>query len=236
MQISGGTSVNAFAVDGTYAYFGAPDTTVVRMLKQGGATESLGLHVNQALFAMTSTSLYTWAYEGTTLYRIPLAGGPGTMVTSSLPPVTNTIAVEPDESVAYVASSTQGLFVLHLADATLDPMAPGSAWNVVMDDNALYFTTSNNGPTGSNAVMSIPKGGGIPNTLATSTYAFAIALSGDHLYYTDEWAGTVQRVSKQGGLPTLVTADVDSYPTAIVTDDTCVYWATIGGVWAAPLL
>ena len=231
-QLTGGSFINAFVVDAKYAYLGDANGAVVRVAKQGGPEESLGLNVPQALFTLDGENLYAWGWEGSTnLYRLVLGGGM-TVVTSSLPALTNSIVI--DGNTAYIGAAQTGLFKLNLLDGLVVFMAQVEAWNLVADATNLYFSTGDHGPNGPNAIMSTAKADGTTTTLTSAKYAFGLALDGGQIYYTDEFEGTVRRISTQGGVSAIIDSTPDDYPTAIATDDRCVYWSSVGGIWVAP--
>lgn len=212
--------------------YGAPDTALVRVPKQGGTPQPLGLKIDTLLMTFDNTDIYTWPWEGApTLYRLSTQGGAPTLITSALPPLTNSVVI--DGPMAYVGAAQSGLFTLTLSDGTLQQTSAITAWNVVIDATDIYFTTGDNGAVGPNAIVRIPKGGGLATVVTNAEYAFGIALDGDQIYYADEFEGTVRRIAKTGGPTVVIYSFPQDFPSAVAVDETCVYWASGGGIWVA---
>jgi hypothetical protein len=225
--------VAGFALDATDLYYVAEMYHVDRLPKGGGTEQELfDLYSEVPLTVVNGPHLYVWSGDGgTTLFRIPTAGGASTVVTSQLPAYTNAIAI--DGNVAYVTSNATGTWVVDLTNGSALQRDTMPAWNVVIDSTYAYFTTGNHDPKGPNAVMRMAKTGGAPEELAKATYAFALALDGDSVYFTDTNAGAIERVPKGGGVPTTVATDGDD-PIGIAVDDRCVYWTNAHGLVATP--
>jgi hypothetical protein len=99
---------------------------------------------------------------------------------------------------------------------------PITATNLVPEAVNIYWSSS----TG---IHSAPRMGGMTTTLATVSNAVrAIATDATHVYWTDETAGLVQRVLKDGsGMPELLALD-QALPWGIAVDAQFVYWANGG--------
>src|SRR5262249_14204062 len=88
-------------------------------------------------------------------------------------------------------------------------------------DGFLYWTSANENVA---SVFRAPVGGGdAPVVLARSSDTSGVAVDGSGVYFTDGLAGTVMKVSLDGGQATVL-ATQQAVPWVITTDATNVYW------------
>jgi hypothetical protein len=114
----------------------------------------------------------------------------------------------------------EGLFTL-----VIDAGASG----VALDETTVYWTTYEVGDdAATGAILSVPKCGGVPRTLAEhQSVPLLLTLDSTHVYWPNSGDGTVARVAKSGGTPeTLATNQLE--PLYVATDGVDVYWTTFG--------
>jgi hypothetical protein len=108
-------------------------------------------------------------------------------------------------------------------------MGPNGANNIVADDQYLYWS-SNKG------IERVDIVGGDPVDLALSPDIRSVAIDAMHVYWTDENAGMVQRVRKDGsGLVEIIGFNQQG-PYGLALDDQYVYWSNsiTSNIWRAP--
>ena len=102
-----------------------------------------------------------------------------------------------------------------------------------VDDAWLYWSEESRGQPGS-PVRRIAKGGGAPQTLATTTVITALELDDTHVYF---WSrNAINRVDKNSGEVTCVTvtAAAPVELTELTVGNTYVYWSDGQSIWRVP--
>ena len=101
--------------------------------------------------------------------------------------------------------------------------------SVVVDETNVYFVAPFAG-----AVMKVPKAGGEVTTVAGGlTFAggfnasIVLAIDATHLYVAESGGGRILRLDKDGSNLTTIASGQD-HPSAIVIDDSSVYWDNFG--------
>jgi hypothetical protein len=193
------SSTASIAADGTNVYWTAWDVhhsvgTLMKKPKAGGA---------QTVLASAKTSLSGLAVDATTVYWLGAVGANSTIMTVP------------------VGGGTPAPLV----------SAPGALGNVVVDDTSVYWSTgfSPANSTGDTIMKASKKDGAttmLYGSLDQST-PFDLAVDDTSVYWTSDdsssLAGTVMKVSKNGGPPTML-ASGQYTPAGIAVDDTSVYW------------
>jgi len=93
------------------------------------------------------------------------------------------------------------------------------AGKMAIDARSIYFA--------SQGVISLPLEGGTPTILAEAAGVCSLTLDDEYVYFTDDAAGTVNKVAKTGGPVITLVFGLPS-PRAIANDATSVYWLNGG--------
>ncbi len=103
--------------------------------------------------------------------------------------------------------------------------ATGYPWFIAVDDTTAYWTDHMGGH-----VMAAPKDGSVPPVAIVTglQITFGLALSSDHVFFTDNAAEELLSVPKTGGQPTVMVAGTQA-PWAIAVDATTAYWTEACG-------
>jgi hypothetical protein len=208
------------AVDGTGVYWAdAEQGTVMKVSLQGGTPVTLASRqANPEAVAVDETSVY-WTDEGWGCQN----GSTGQDAESPCP--FSVVKIKKEGGVPVTLTSGQNNAG---EDLYLDNPA-----GIVVDETSVYWTNPSQDFEPVGTVMSVPKGGGAPITLASGQgITPAIAVDSDNVYWTSETfadagllVGLVMSVPKGGGTPvTLVeTPNIVSSMTVGVNR---VYWAS----------
>jgi len=163
----------------------------------------------------------------------PLGGTP-TMVVPSVTPMSLAL----DATRLYWGDGFDNLMAFGLNDAALTTLASKmdfTAQAIVVDATSVYFTGGSNDSPSDDAIVSVPLGGGAPQTLVPVTKQFGtgLVLQGSRLYWTTD--GDVSSGPVGGGAATEI-AGGQSAAEDIASDESFVYWTLRGGwVLKAPL-
>jgi hypothetical protein len=117
-------------------------------------------------------------------------------------------------------------------DGLFTLVVDAGATGLALDETTVYWSAYEFGDAGGDtapgSILSVPKCGGIPTTLASNQSVPALpALDSTHVYWPNRGDGTVARVAKSGGAPeTLATNQLT--PLFVATDGEYVYWTTFG--------
>ncbi|HTQ44696.1 MAG TPA: hypothetical protein VMI75_18170 [Polyangiaceae bacterium] len=213
---SGGGSAG-LAVDSTRAYWADDPGDVLAVPLSGGTPTTLATDTPQVMgLAVGGSDLY-WV-RPFVVESIPVQGG--ALATLGMPgAITQGPPAVDDTSIYWVGD---GIFsMLRTGGAVTTLAAMPFVRGLAIDDANVYWCASSlsNAP-----IMSTPKAGGISVTLATDqSGAFAFAVDGLNVYWTDPARNLVMKVPIAGGVP--VTVASAPMLTGIVLDDTSVYWA-----------
>jgi hypothetical protein len=228
----------SIAVDATDVFWtsatvagGSKSNTLTRQDKNGGRPSVVASSPVSSLqcVVVDDTSMY-WV-QGNAIMKASKNGGPAVGIAGGQTEA-NCVAVD-DKLVYWSISGTEkGQF----ADGAIvsSPKAGGSAKvvvkgaeranNVLVDDKNVYWQNLDK-------IMKAPKTGGAEAVLAPAGGPIGdIAIDGGYVYFTvpgTSGDGTVGRVSKDGGTPTIL-ATGQPLPDGIVVDDTSVYWTCQG--------
>ncbi|MCL2824117.1 MAG: hypothetical protein FWD57_09010 [Polyangiaceae bacterium] len=110
---------------------------------------------------------------------------------------------------------------------------------IAVDDQHVYFVETGVGVECGQPkygkVQRIAKSGGTPTTLAFALGCDPsdIAIDDEFVYWTESYLGNVARVAKTGGVVEVLASSQD-WPKQIAVDDTRVYWAAGGSIFAVP--
>ncbi len=142
----------------------------------------------------------------------------------------------------YGLAHDQGLLFWGIADGTIwsSPTSmplpsklgggPPIAGNFDLDMSHIYWSSSE-------GIHSIPRVGGMETNLAPATSTVrAVVVDATHVYWTDDMAGLVQRVAKDGSGTPEILAFNQKGPWGLALDNQFVYWSTMGTgeIWKLP--
>ncbi len=108
-------------------------------------------------------------------------------------------------------------------------IGPPTANNIFADLKNVYWSSAK-------GIHWSPISGGNSIELASSTAVRSVAIDATHLYWTDETAGLVQRIVKDGSAPAEVLALDQAGPYGLALDSQFVYWSdsTSSEIWKLP--
>jgi hypothetical protein len=98
---------------------------------------------------------------------------------------------------------------------------------MALDATNVYWTANRVPPRNVGAVMTAPRSGGSPVTLASPTYATGVAVDAINVYYADPYAGTVMKMPVRGG-SAVALASGQAFPYSVAADSGYVYWSNWG--------
>ena len=229
-------SLSTFAMDDDFLYYESSALDAfVRRPKQGGAETNMGPTEAGAAVVKGPDALYVWSFEGAyptnrSLIRIPLAGGPSSVVTNSLPADLTDILV--DGAVAYLATR-EALVELSLVDGTMVSHANVSARHLAMDAAHVYASAYPGSPT--TPIFSFLKSDGSAQYVTSyDGEPNAVVLDGPWLYFGDSLVGLLHRVAASGGNANEEIGFPGDAPNGIAIDGNCIYWGGEEGVFVAP--
>jgi hypothetical protein len=108
-------------------------------------------------------------------------------------------------------------------------LATGGAFAIAVDATNVYFTavTQLTIDNKTSAIVSVPKAGGAPTTLAPNqVYPGSIAIDATSVYWTDADAKAIRKVAKTGGAVTTL-AKSDGAALGVAVDATYVYFLDV---------
>jgi hypothetical protein len=237
------------AVDSQSVYWS--DSEGVESVPQSGGTPTTVISLPQfsqpwhaGAIAIDSDSVY-YAASGldprsaaasSGVFRVPKSGGMPVTLAVSLPVGVPLVAVDetsvywavvgysPGPVLAILRVAKTGGSPVTLASMNYVPM-PSPAIGLAVDSTSVYWSDSGDG-----TVLSVPKGGGAPKTLASAPNAGALAVDSTGIYFLAERFdqdgganGTVLRVPLAGGKPTTLISSGLVSPTAIAIDSNSIY-------------
>lgn len=148
----------------------------------------------------------------------------------------NRLALDTDH--VYWTSSDGEIRSLPLTGGTPNPFAAGQndPWDIAVDGSGVYWTNS-----GSDTVVALPFGAGLPVLLAEAGNPLGITVHKGVVYYTDTYDKLsdkehVTRVPLPGGPPEKVASTPGAW--MVAADDQHIYWTdpATGAVWSGPAL
>ena len=108
-------------------------------------------------------------------------------------------------------------------------MGPNGANNIVADDKYLYWSSTK-------GIERVDILGGDPVEIGLSPDIRSVAIDATHVYWTDENAGMIQRVRKDGSGLVEIIGFSQQGPYGLALDNQYVYWSnsTSSNIWRAP--
>jgi hypothetical protein len=225
------------AVDATSVYWTNacdPNGPVMKAPLDGGTPTTLAESSAPTAIAVDATSVYwTNLYGG--VMKVPLGGGATTTLTDG-PSFQMAVSIAVDDtSVYWSGSESWGPENGMILSVPLDGGAPTtlasgqgvgpSAGDLAVDATSVYWG-------GSVGVMKMPKSGGTPTTLvSTSSYVANLAVNATNVYWIG--SGGVMKVPVAGGAVTPLADGSATYgggSMAFAVDATNAYWITNGAV------
>ncbi len=245
---AGQNTLGNMAVDQTSVYW-TNESALVKVPVDGGTVTTLasGIVVGSPI-AVDATSIY-WPLGGGVMKTGKSGGAPITLATVTGPDglVLGGLAI--DSTSVYSGAGYQPPPMGHPGNPNaflvkVDKMGgslvtlasePAGIRNLAVDSSNVYYTTSG-------SVVSVPLGGGTPQTLVSLQQGtpVSIAVQGSYVYYgTDSRgsspAGTLMRVPVGGGTPTTLASESDRIY-ALAVDSANVYWGWLDiGLKSMPL-
>jgi hypothetical protein len=222
-----GVLPSAMALGGTSLYFTC-DTTILATPLDGSGNKLLFTApppIKYRGIAVDAQNVYVATLNGPAVASVPLAGGAGTVVNSTTIPGTDAVPMAVDQANVYWGFAG-GIYVAQKgAAASQQPYGPYSdhAKGFVAVGELLFFTDTP-GVMMLNLAQ-LPPSASAPTMLAADMSAGALALDGNHVYYTGS-AG-VMKVPIAGGTPVLLAKSSGS---ALAVDAKSVYWVDGNGV------
>ena len=217
---------------GVAATQGQSKGLVIGAPKSGGSPITLASGQFQPFAtAADNTGVYWVSGEGGggigLLEHVPLEGGSSTiLVMGSAPDMGEVGDIALDDTNVYwggfsdVWTMPRGGGQPVMVCQFLDGSSPSS---IVVDETTVYM--NNNVGT----LLAVPKTGGTPVTLANQVSQTSstgrLAVDSNYVYWTDPFAGTVERVAKTGGSVTTIASGQNS-PLGIAVSGGNVYWTT----------
>jgi hypothetical protein len=226
----------------------AGTTTINTVPKSGGATSvvtSVFGTIDYAAPAGPDAAHFWTGNAGNPELYIAHEGSWSGEVTPSLPAYTFDVEVDATGT-TYLGVNDAIETIDIFGNVSLLATIPGLPGNGIVSglafdaDNIYFFAVQINGATPSTSVESIPKTGGTPTTLYTSTDDLGkILVDAGHLYVTSRFTGTIVRMNVDGTDQTAFYQDTDGSPFDLASDDHCIYWTATalkagfkGGVYA----
>ena len=221
------------AVDDSYVYFtDNADNSLRRVPKCGGDAVLLANTPNFPgdVVALGGTVFWNNQSIAGSIESMPRGGGmPQTLASWTNNEPRGLVA---DDSRLYFTleggdPSLQGVSALPLGGGAVVTVSKDLAAGLALDDTSLYGGSPADG--GIN-ILRIPKTGGGATTLVSTAGVNGIAVDATDLYWTTALEfpnGTVSRIAKSGGAPTIL-ATLNRSPGPIALDDRCVYWGDNG--------
>jgi hypothetical protein len=185
--------------------------------------------------AVDGAAVYWAESEGSAVKKVPLAGGPVTVLVAACPSFPWGLALDADHvyaaldggggilRVAKAGGPFDNVVVLSIDDQTQDLLA---------DATHLYWDSASLNRVD---VAALPSGA--TSTLATDDGAYGVngaGLTMDATYVYWASGAAIKRVPKTGG-PVVTVVTPAAAPVAFAVDATRAYWLADGAVWAAPL-
>jgi len=210
------------AVDATHVYWNtvSTDGTLMKVSSSGGQPESLiGSGVNGIRsIAVDANAVYYTNNTGGTIGRYDLAANSPSVLVSGL---TGPMMIAIDADNVYWTELQGRVKKVPKAGGASTQLAEGAA------GGAIAVTTGGVYWLAGEAVMKVALQGGTAVELAKGQYVKGVAADEQFVYFTDYLAGTVNKVSVDGGEVTTLAANQQG-PEPIAIDGTSVYWANGG--------
>jgi len=210
------------AVDATHVYWNtvSTDGTLMKVSSSGGQPESLiGSGVNGIRsIAVDANALYYTNNTGGAIGRYDLAANAPSVLVSGL---TGPMMIAIDADNVYWTELQGRVKKVPKAGGASTQLAEGAA------GGAIAVTTGGVYWLAGEAVMKVALQGGTAVELAKGQYVKGVAADEQFVYFTDYLAGTVNKVSVDGGEVTTLAANQQG-PEPIAIDGTSVYWANGG--------
>lgn len=225
-MLTAGDVGGAITVDGVAVYFDGDDGVLRRVPISGGTWEQVADHF--CGFTVDDSQVYV---GGQSLLSIPKAGGAGTTVLDAPAGQQICVAAANGASVYYwltgpAPSRTATLMQVAKAGGVPTMLATGVMGEVVVDAANIYWLAQLPAPD-QPTIFRLPVSGGTPMALVSSKAAFAFAVDGAAVYFTDLDPGTVNKFLLPDG-PTTVVASGRHAPHRVAVDATSVYWTDAG--------
>jgi hypothetical protein len=200
---------------------------LARVSKAGGNTKSFSTLPEPCRFAVDAQRLYLAIDTDYVIRTVDKKTGFWSSVGGDQ--VSNDLAfpraVVVDAAAVYWGGSLMVGKVPKPDGTAVELTAPIGNIKVMAQDSTQLYWTMTGWP---DAVGSMPKEGGEITWLGEDTEAGTrpLAVRGMYVYWANDLAGTIKRVSKTGG-PTTVIASGQGQPHAMAADDSGVYWANL---------
>jgi hypothetical protein len=232
-----GFAVNEAGVIWWQVATGAAKTTVYRAPGSGGAPSTVATLGNDYASGSLDSlgSVYLW-YGGPTNPSLDVVMADGVAATVvSLLPTTYTLSVVSDGKNLF-ESGGGGVLRFDGTEFTAIADLPGTyAGGLAFDDTTLYFET--NDGVGNVTVSSVPKTGGTPTTLFSTTniYVDRVVVDGPYLYFVNRLGSSIIRMNKDGTSQiTVVQEPAADQIMDVAIDDRCIYWSETAGYVETP--
>jgi len=222
--ISGPKGPHGIAVAGDAVYFTAySEGTVRKIPTTGGPADTLASGQGlPSMIALSSTTLFWTTWDDGAIRSVPLQGGTlATLVTGEY----STFGVAIDKtSVFWGTYSAGALKRAPLTGGPVEPLYIGAHIVLVAADGGdIYWTDDGDGTVDKRSAD-----GSIVTLAAAQSGPWGLALDTDSVYFSNQAAGTVNKVPKAGGSVTMLVAGL-TQPRCIAVDNGFVYFANYGG-------
>jgi len=187
--------------------------------------------------AVDSTHVYWTDVSAGTVTKLPLRGGPPTMMASNQTEVWS-IAVSATNAYWVLRISQGAVMTVPLAGGTPVPIAAGQMFpeGIAVDGTHVYWTIPGQGTLKNGTVMKAPLGGGAAVTVASGQdYPYRVKVDANAVYWSNTGAssgvglanGSIMMVPLAGGDPVALASDQIT-PLEIAIDSDSIYWTTFG--------
>lgn len=177
--------------------------------------------------AVDGTSIYWATQTDGTIMKMALGGGNPTPLATNQSPY----GIAVDASFVYWTSG-QNVMRVGIGGGSPSVVTTDAsvASSIAVDASFVYWT-------GANKVMKAPKTGGAAALVANASYAENLRVRDGFVYFISDPIAAVQsnRVSVNGGNPTILGTSQGSFATGIALDSASIYWADGDYVTKAPL-
>jgi sugar lactone lactonase YvrE len=211
------------AVNATNLYW-ANRGNLMTTLLSGGSVDTLysGGTVSEGI-AVDAKYVYWSTYTANTIMRMPLGGGTAeTLVTTTPRP----LGVAVDSTTLYFTTSDGSVMTVPIGGGTPKTLIAGPpggfATGIAVTPTNVFWGTFTQ-------LLEAPLSGGGTQTVLSDKQqnVFGVAVDGSDVYFTNEYGGTLTKMSLPSGIAVALVSGYSTYAGGVAVDASSIYWAAM---------